>query len=79
MGNILQGNAMEAAELTVQSVLNSQVINLDMRIQNTVYFLYDYPSNNASYLNFIKQPEDWHYTFYRSLAVNELRDDLESV
>ncbi len=76
LGNIMLKSAMESAELTVQSTLNSQMATLDMRIQNTIYFLYDYPANNVSYINFLKQPEDWHYTFYRSLTVNELRDDL---
>ena len=76
LGNIMLKSAMESAELTVQSFLNSQIATLDMRIQNTIYFLYDYPANHVSYINFLKQPEDWHYTFYRSLTVNELRDDL---
>ena len=76
LGGIMLTNAMESAELTVQSSLNSQMDNLDMRIQNTIYFLYDYPANHVSYINFLKQPRDWHYTFYRSLTVNELRDDL---
>ena len=76
LGGIMLTNAMESAELTVQSSLNSQLDNLDMRIQNTIYFLYDYPANHVSYINFLKQPRDWHYTFYRSLTVNELRDDL---
>lgn len=76
LGGTMLTNAMESARHTVQSALNTQVGALDMRIQNTIYFLYVYPEKKPSYINFLKQPDDWHYTFYRSLTVNDLKDDL---
>ncbi|MCI2048558.1 MAG: histidine kinase [Lachnospiraceae bacterium] len=75
VGGIMISSARQVYRQSVTASLVSYSDRLDQRIKNIDYSLYDFPSNNASFIRYFQEYSDWHYDFYR-YDVGRIMDNL---
>ena len=77
LGGIVMRNLWQSFQNSIQISLRTQTNQLEQRLKNIDYFIYDRTTNNADFIRYAQTSGDWHHYLYRNNAIREMENAMQ--